>query len=163
MTEAALEYIRGIIAAEARADIALTYSSELGSVFFTDMEGRTSAELVMEAIIDAEGGGWQYPVIVDTDAAIFQVWLTEQNRQHLFLDPNNGRYHAQIRSAVVGAIDKQFRVGAESESNHRLAVYGEMNKRQRGNWEYPVQTDNILLITQAIDALPHYQYNLEVR
>jgi|GEM_PF-2215519 hypothetical protein len=163
VTEAALEYIRGVIAAEARAEIALTHGGELGSVFFTDMEGRTAAELVMSALIEAEGGGWQYPVIVDTDAAIFQVWLTEQNRQHLFLDPTNGRHHAQIRAAVSGAIDKQFRVDAGSEINHRLAVYGEMNKRQRGNWEYPVQTDNVLLVTQAIDALPHYQYNLEVR
>ena len=91
------------------------------------------------------------------------MWLTEQNRQHLFLDPHNGIYHATVRHSINGAIDRQIRVDAASENTHHLAITGDLNKRQRGDWEYPVQTGNVLLISQAIDALPHYQYNLEVR
>ena len=120
-------------------------------------------EVILQAIVDAEGGGWQYPVIVETDAAIFQVWLTEQNRKHLFLDPLQSIHHAEVVHGISGTIDKQFRVDAASESSHFLSVSGELHKRQRGDWEYPVLSEGVMLITQAIDALPHYQYNLEVR
>jgi hypothetical protein len=91
------------------------------------------------------------------------VWLTEQNRKHLFLDPNNGIHHAKFRSSVSGEIDRQIRVGAAGEITHHLALTAGMNARQRGNWEYPVYEDGVLLVTQAIEAIPHYQYKLEVR
>ena len=163
LTEAALKYINGILSVAAEAEIRLDPSSELGFVYCADLQGSTAMEVILQAIVDAEGGGWQYPVIVETDAAIFQVWLTEQNRKHLFLDPLQSIHHAEVVHGISGNIDKQFRVDAASESSHFLSVSGELHKRQRGDWEYPVLSEGVMLITQAIDALPHYQYNLEVR
>jgi len=160
---AALEYLRGLVSAEAAAAMQLHPDSELGYVYNAPLTGVLNMTLLLGAELESEGGGWQYPVIMGTDAAIFQVWLTEQNRKHLFLDPHNGIYHATVRHSINGAIDRQIRVDAASENTHHLAITGDLNKRQRGDWEYPVQTGNVLLITQAIDALPHYQYNLEVR
>ncbi len=162
-TNAALEYLRGMVSAEAAVAMQLQPSSELGYVYNAPLTGVLDMALLLGAELDSEGGGWQYPVIMETDAAIFQVWLTEQNRRHLFLDPHNGIHHATFRHSVSGVIDHQIRVDASSESTHHLAITGELNKRQRGDWEYPVYEDGVLLITQAIDALPHYQYNLEVR
>ena len=160
---AALEYLRGLVSAEAAATMQLQPNSDLGYVYNAPLTGVLNMTLLLGAELESEGGGWQYPVIMGTDAAIFQVWLTEQNRKYLFLDPHNGIYHATVRHSINGAIDRQIRVDAASENTHHLAITGDLNKRQRGDWEYPVQTGNVLLITQAIDALPHYQYNLEVR
>ena len=131
-------------------------------IIYADLAAITRAILTLTGDIESKGGRWQYPVIIDTDAAIFQVWLTEQNREHLFLDPNNGVHHAVITTGVNGAIDRQIRIETAAVSNHRLSVYGELHQRQRGNWEYPVFDDGVLLITQAIEAKPAYQYKLEV-
>lgn len=148
-----------------KAGIAFSVMSqgEMGHVIYATLDATICAFLAIIGDIEVEGGDWEYPVIIGTDAAVFQVWLTEQNREHLFLDPNNGMHHAKIRSGANGTIDKQIRVGASSESNHILSVYGTLDKRKRGNWEYPVQTGGELLITQAIEARPTYQYKLEVK
>ena len=163
LTEAALTYINGILSASADAQISLIPGSDLGYVFCADLTGNTAVAVVLQADVDTEGGGWQYPVIVDTDAAVFQVWLTEQNRKHLFLDPLQSVHHAEITHGISGSVDRQIRVGVEAESSHFVSVSGELHKRQRGDWEYPVLSEGVMLVTQAIDALPHYQFNLEVR
>ncbi len=160
---AAAGLISDYYALTAGSAFSVTAEGTLGSVVYANLTSAVLAMLSAGADIEIEGAEWEYPVIIGTDAAVFQVWLTEQNRKHLFLDPHNGIHHADIRSEISGTADRQFRAGMASEANHRAAVYGTLNARQRGDWEYPVQTGNVLLITQAIDALPHYQYNLEVR
>lgn len=159
---ALMEYLTDLWPFEATSPFSVTLRGELGCIMYADLAAFTQMLLTITGDIESEGGSWQYPVIIGTDAAIFQVWLTEQNREHLFLDPHNGIHHAEITSGVTGTIDRQIRIGTASESNHRLSIYGELHQRQRGNWEYPVLNDGVLLITQAIDAKPAYQYKLEV-
>ncbi len=159
---ALFEYLTDLEVLQASSSFSVAPEGSMDHIIYADLAAITRAILILSGDIESEGGRWQYPVIIDTDAAIFQVWLTEQNREHLFLDPHNGIHHAEITSGVNGTIDRQIRIGAASESNHRLSAYGELHQRQRGNWEYPVLDDGVLLITQAIDAKPAYQYKLEV-
>lgn len=156
------DYISDYRALTSGFAFSVTPEGTLGHVVYADLASAILALLSIGADIESEGGGWEYPVIIGTDAAIFQVWLTEQNRKHLFLDPTNGKHHARFQHSISGNIDRQYRIGTASEANHRAAVYGTLNARQRGNWEYPVLNDGVLLVTQAIGALPKYQYGLEV-
>lgn len=159
---ALMETIADLLPLRALSSFSLIPLSELGCIMYADLAAVTRMLLSITGDIETQGGGWEYPVVIGTDAAIFQVWLTEQNREHLFLDPHNGIHHAEITSGANGTIDRQIRIGVASESNHRLSAYGELHQRQRGNWEYPVLDDGVLLITQAIEAKPAYQYKLEV-
>ena len=159
---ALFEYLTDLEALQASSAFSVTPEGCMDHIIYADLAAITRAILTLTGDIESEGGRWQYPVIIDTDAAIFQVWLTEQNREHLFLDPNNGVHHAVITTGVNGTIDRQIRIETAAVSNHRLSAYGELHQRQRGNWEYPVFDDGVLLITQAIEAKPAYQYKLEV-
>ena len=159
---ALLACLSGVHPLDATSGFSVISSGELGYILYADLAAITRMILTITGDIEAEGGRWQYPVIVGTDAAVFQVWLTERNREHLFFDPNNGVHHAEIRTGVSGTIDRQIRADATSEVNQHLLVSGNLHKRQRGNWEYPVLSEGVLLITQAIDAKPAYQYKLEV-
>ena len=159
---ALLACLSGVHPLDATSGFSVLSSGDLGYILYADLAAITRMILTITGDIEAEGGRWQHPVIVGTDAAVFQVWLTERNREHLFLDPNNGVHHAEIRTGVNGTMDRQIRAGATSEVNQHLLVSGDLHKRQRGNWEYPVLSEGVLLITQAIDAKPAYQYKLEV-
>ena len=140
----------------------LTEESEIGYVMYADMNASNAGVLVFSADIETKGAGWQYPVIVDTDAAIFQVWLTEQCRNHLYLDPYEAVHHAEITNTVSAGLSFVIRAGMEREVDCRVGITGQINTVRSTDWEYPVKTDNDLYIPQALYTRPAGQYKLEV-
>ena len=160
--EAELAITPEITALSASDSISVEDNGDLGYVMYADMNATNAGVLVLNADIETKGAGWQYPVIVDTDAAIFQVWLTEQCRNHLYLDPYEAVHHAEITNTVSAGLSFVIRAGMEREVDCRVGITGQINTVRRTDWEYPVKTDNDLYIPQALYTRPAGQYKLEV-
>lgn len=151
-----------ISAHNAELEMSLTESSDLGYVMYADMNAANAAVLVLSADIETKGAGWEYPVIVGTDAAIFQVWLTEQCRNHLCLDPHEAVHHLHISSGSSAGLDFVIRVGMEKEVDIHAAIMADVNIVRRSDWESPVKTETDLYVPQALYARPAGQYKMEV-
>jgi len=161
-TNAGLENTSDVSAQDAALEIFLIEDGDLGYVMYADMNANNDAVLYISADIETKGAGWQYPVIVDTDAAIFQVWLTEQCRNHLYLDPYEAVHHAEITNIVSAGLSFVINAGMERKLDVHVSLLGEINTVRRTDWEYPVKTDNDLYIPQALYARPAGQFKLEV-
>ncbi len=98
---ALMDCLRNLFAMQAGNAFSITTNSNLGRIMYADMVAIAQAILANAASLDSEGGQWQYPSIVGTDAIIYQVWLTEQNRAHLFLDPQEAIHHVQMQQDFI--------------------------------------------------------------
>ena len=124
-----------ISAQTAELGMSLSDNGDLGYVMYADMNATNAGVLILSADIETKGAGWQYPVIVDTDAAIFQVWLTEQCRNHLYFDPYEAVHHAEITNTVSAGLSFVIRAGMEREVDCRVGITGQINTVRRSDWD----------------------------
>ena len=160
-TEAELMSTSDISVLLAADSFSVADNAEIGYVMYAGMNAGTSSVLILAADIETQGG-WQYPVVIGTDATIFQVWLTEQCRNHLYLDPYEAVHHAEITNTVSAGLSFVIRAGMEREVDIHMSAIGEINTVRRSDWEDPVKTDNDLYIPQVLYARPAGQYKMEI-
>lgn len=154
--------ITDISALHADSAFSVAHAGGLEVIMYADLSAMLRAVLLTYADIESEGGEWQYPAVIDTDASIFQVWLTERNRSHLFLDPETALAPVHAVHSTNAAIDRQIYAPLSREENYRILPSAALNCIDRAAWEYPVKEGGSLYISQALGAARTRQYTLEV-
>jgi len=159
---AELELLQMISDLAAETSIGIVDAGDLSYIVYADLSALNDAIVSIGAEIELEGHHWIYPAVVGTDAYVVQVWSTEQNRNHLFLDP--GIALAPIVSAVANGalLDRLVYADAAWNGATHIVTGSTLDLMDPSTWAYPVQTDEDLYITQVLYAYAAGQYKLEV-
>ncbi|MGI6378243.1 MAG: hypothetical protein ACOX0I_04245 [Bacilli bacterium] len=158
-----IDMITNVTPALATAGIDLSQTSKLGYVFYADLAALLSMRISSTSEPDTEGGGgWQYPTYDEGTITVYQVYLTEGDSSHIFLDPLVSLTKVDISHAIHGTPDYHITAPTAAENNYGVNITSSLNFFDRTLWERPVQSDGDLFIRQAFAAHQKQTYKLEV-
>ena len=141
----------------------ISHEGDLGYIFFTDLSGVLNVEVLGSGAIETEGGaGWQYPTYEMGDLTVYQIYITEQNKEHIFLDPVNSFMSANMSHDVHGTPDFYITVPMSRENIHGVNISSTLHFLNPLLWERPVQTDTDIYLAQALGVRNKEKNKLEV-
>lgn len=158
-----IDMITNVTPALATAGIDASAVSKLGHVFYVDLAALISMGVSIMSEPDTEGGGgWQYPTYDEGKIAVYQVYLTEGDSSHIFLDPLVSLTKVDISHAIHGNPNYHITAPTAAENNYGVNITSSLDFFDRTLWERPIQTDNDLFIRQTLAAHRKQTYKLEV-
>lgn len=143
--------------------ISISHEGNLGYILFTDLSAFINIEVSCISIIETEGGaGWQYPTYEVGDLTVYQIYITEQNKEHVFLDPVNSFMSANMSHDVHGKPDFYITVPMSRENIHGVNISSTLHFLNPLLWEHPVKTGEDIYLTQALSIRDTEKNKLEV-
>lgn len=141
----------------------ISHESDLGYILFTDLSAVLNIEVSGISIIETEGGaGWQYPTYEVGDLTVYQIYISEQNKEHIFLDPVNSFMSVNISHDVHGSPDFYITVPMSRENIHGVNISSTLHFLNPLLWEYPIKTGEDIYLTQALSIRNTEKNKLEV-
>jgi len=162
-TSGLIEYLSALAVMKTGSRLAFASSGDIGYIVYADLAAVSEMLLSLSAFIETEGGHeWEYPIIIENDAGIHQVYLTETGTGTLFLDPETALAPVHMDHGVSSDMTYIVYAPMAREENYRVALSATMVSINTATWEHPVKEGDALHITQSLMARRKDQYKLEV-